>query len=355
MTSRLVVALALLPCLAGCADDSYAKVSVKTYSGTIDGVAQFRVRVGSESAQDTLLYPKQPSEALHLDTSHPITFSVEFSSSHTGQAVFEVEPLDGHGAALGYGTTTATISKGQVFDVSVAVVPGALRPERGLDGGATGDSGNSKLSCDPFAPGSACGANQTCGLLCSMDQPAVGMCYAAGPGKPGDTCASNNDCGPGSQCFTFTAVGCSVMTCLRFCNGDAMCGEQNAFCNVPIQCGTTPPFAACSRPCDPTGTGTVGCAAGLSCSVYAGETTDCSCPGLADVGAACTQNSGCNSETGCTGCRAGLSCVVPPGSATGSSNGACRPICSLAAPTCPTGMTCHAFEGSTRLIYGFCQ
>jgi hypothetical protein len=33
----------------------------------------------------------------------------------------------------------------------------------------------------------------------------------------------------------------------------------------------------------------------------------------------------------------------------------CRPICKLAAPVCPSGTTCHAFDGSTRLLYGFCK
>ena len=354
MMSRLFLALALLPSLAACTDDSYAVVSVLTYSGTIDPVAQFRVHVESDSEQDTLLYPKQPSEALHLDTSHPVTFSVEFSTSRTGSAVFEVEPLDVQGTVLGYGKSAATIDKGKVFNVQVAVVPGAVKPEHGLDAGAGADSGASQLACDPYAPNLACGANRTCGLLCNTDQPAVGMCYAAGPGKPGDTCASNNDCGPGAQCFAFTAVGCSVMTCLRFCNhDDAMCGEQGAFCNVPIQCGSTSPFAACSRPCDPTGAGTSGCAPGLACFVYAGETTDCACPGLGEVGAACTQNSGCSGEAGCAGCKAGLSCVVPAGASADA--GVCRPICALAAPACSAGTTCHPFDGSTRLVHGFCQ
>jgi hypothetical protein len=356
MRLRSFVALALLSSLGACADDTYAVVSVLTHSGSVDGVAQFRVHVESVSAQDVLYYPQQPTESLHLDTTHPITFSVQFSASHAGQATFEVEPLapNAKDVALGYGKNTVTIEKGKVVNVSVLVVLGALRPEHGTDAGA-GDGGTSQLSCDPYAPAAACGANQTCGLLCSADQPAVGMCYGAGPGAPGTACASNNDCDPGSQCFTFTATGCSVMTCLRFCNSDAMCGEQNAFCNVPIQCGTTPSFGACSRPCDPTGTAAVGCAPGLSCFVYAGETTDCACPGLGDVGAACTQNSGCNGETNCTGCRAGLSCVVPTGSAAGASSGTCRPICTLAAPACPAGTTCHAFDGSTRLVHGFCQ
>ena len=111
----------------------------------------------------------------------------------------------------------------------------------------------------------------------------------------------------------------------------------------------------CSRPCDPTGTGSVGCAAGLSCFIYGKETTDCACAGLGKLGAACSQNSGCDTEPGCLGgCRAGLSCIVPTGADAGAS-GTCRPVCTLAAPVCPTGTTCRVFDGSTRLVYGFCQ
>lgn len=351
--SVLVCGAALL--LAGCRDDSYAVVSVLTYAGALDGVAQFRVHAGNQNQQDELYYPRQPSESLHLDTSHAVTFSVEFDSGRGGDATFEVEPLDRNGATLGYGRSVVALNKGKVVDVSVLVVVSAVRPERGLDGGAANDAGATQLVCDPYAPTVTCGGAHTCGLLCTAGQPAVGMCYAAGVGKPGEACTGNSDCGPGSQCFTFTAAGCAVRTCLRFCDhSDSACGEANAFCNVPIHCGSTSPdFAACSRPCDPTGGGTIGCAPGLACFVYAGETTDCACSGLGDEGASCTQNSGCNGELGCGGCRAGLSCVVPSGSA--SSTGTCRSICSLAAPACPLGTTCHAFSGSTRLLYGFCQ
>jgi hypothetical protein len=352
----LVCLLTLLALLPACKDDSYAVVSVLTYSESLADVAQFRVHVGNGSAEDVLYYPRQPrqaSELLSLDTSHPLTFSVEFDTSRGGTATFEVEALDGNSTVLGYGKTDATIVKEKVFKVTVLVVPGAIRPEQGIDAGASSDGGTGSLSCNPYAPASACGTAGTCGLLCATGEPAVGMCYAAGAGMPGAACVSNNDCSPGSQCFTFSAVGCSVMTCLRFCNNDdSACGEQGAYCNVPIPCGTTTPsFLACARPCDPTGSGTKNCAPGLACFVYADETTDCACAGLGTEGTSCTQNQGCNGEAGCAGCGAGLSCVVP----TGATSGACRPICSLAAPACPSSTTCHAFDGSTRKLYGFCQ
>ena len=353
--SNNLFAIALLPWLASCADDSYAVVAVLTYAGSVDGVAQLRVHVESGGAQETLFYPNQPSESLHLDTATPSPFRSSSARPTSARQPSRSSPSTSMAppwltanppsqsprtrwsasqcwsswARSDPSTVWTAVAQRTVAPVYSPAIPTRLpRPVARIKPAA---------------------------FYAARHQPAIGMCYAAGPGKPGDTCADNNECAPGSQCFTFTAAGCSVMTCLRFCNNDdAMCGEQGAYCNVPIQCGTTPPFAACSRPCDPTGTGAVGCATGLSCFVYTGETTDCACAGQGDLGAACSQNSGCNGEANCAGCRAGLSCVVPTGSAAGAS-GACRPICALAAPACPSGTTCHAFEGSTHLVYGFCQ
>jgi hypothetical protein len=343
MTMRRLSGLALLlPLFLSCSDDSYVVVSVLARSGSVDGVAQFRVSIGNSLEESILHYPKGPSESSTIDTIHPITFSVEFGSGKEGTATIEVEPLSSSRSVLGYGKATVEIAEGKVSNVDVLVVPGAVRPAHGMDSGS--------LACDPYSPTTNCGGNQTCGLICDADQPSVSMCYLAGSAKPGEACSNNNDCEPGLQCFSFIASGCSVRTCLRFCNSDdAACGEQAAYCNVPIQCGITP-FQTCSRPCDPTGVGTGGCAAGLACFVYAGDTTDCACPGLGGVGSPCTQNSGCGGS-GCSGCQAGLSCVVP----TGGTSGTCRPICDLAALICPSGTSCHAFEKSTRKIFGFCQ
>jgi hypothetical protein len=350
--SALAVALVLVP---ACKEDSYAVVSVLTLSGSVAGVAQFRVYVHNGSDEDTLYYPKQPTESLVLDTTHPVTFSVEFGTSRGGEATFGVEALDANGTTLGYGESDSVIAKGKVFRVTVFIEIGAVRPQVGIDAGTTIDGGSSSLACDPYQPALACGTGQTCGLLCNPGEPAIGMCYSAGPGQPGSVCDKNDDCLPGSQCFAFEAVGCSVKTCLRFCNhDDAACGEQGAFCNLPFSCGSTHEFFACSRPCDPTGSGTTGCAQGLACFVYGQETTDCACPGLGGLGTICTQSQGCDGEAGCMGCQAGLSCVVPANADAGST-GTCRPICSLAAPACPTGTTCNPFTGSTRNLYGFCQ
>jgi hypothetical protein len=334
--------LMVLPLLLGaCQDDSFALVRVLAYSGTLDGIGQLRVHVTSASAERVLLYPEQPSQSLRLDATSALTLSVQFGGSRSGEATFEVEALSAGNAVLGYGKSSSAIGKHGVSNVTVRVVPGAVRPEHPLDAGTDGQG---PLACDPTAPAFACGTARTCGILCTSDEPAVSLCYLAGTRNPGDPCISNNDCAPGSQCFTFTGAGCSVTTCLRFCSDDSACGQPDAFCNVPVRCGSTAPFAACSRPCDPAAGS--GCAPGLSCFVYAGETTDCACPGEGGSGAACTQNSGCG---------VGLSCVIPVGTDAGTGTGICRPVCKLASPACPTGTTCHAFDNSSRRLYGFCQ
>jgi len=344
--------LLLLPLLGGaCADDSFAVLRVLTSSGTLDGISQLRVFVSNASDEKVLLYPRQASQPLHLDNERPVTLSVQFGASSSGETTFEIEALSPD-MVLGYGEASIVIEEDSVSNLTVRIFPGTVRPERRLDAGASID-GQAQLACDPVVPSAACGAGQTCGIVCALEQPASAMCYLAGAKQPGELCTSNRDCAPGSQCLTFTATGCSVMTCLKFCGDDQACGEPDSYCNVPIRCGSTGRFSACSRPCDPTlGSG---CVPGLSCFVYDGETTDCGCPGQGGVGAGCTQNSGCNGQSGCAGCSAGLSCVIPPGADAGAGTGTCRPVCKIAAPACPSGTSCHPFDNSSRRLYGFCQ
>jgi hypothetical protein len=345
------IVLPLLALVTACSDDSFVVVSVLTRSGNLEEVAQLRVHASNACAEHVLIYPKSPSRSLRLDPDRPVTLSVEFDSSRSGLATVEVEAVARGGTVLAYGTSRVPLNQHGIAPVLVKVVTGAVRPEHPQPCG-TSDG----LACDPSAPAEACGADRTCGVLCTADAPALAMCYVTGTGKPGSSCATNADCGPGSQCFTFTATGCNVMTCLKFCKDDPACGQTDAYCNVPISCGTTPSFSACSRPCDPTLSTNNGCAAGLACFVYAGDTTDCACPGLGAVGAACSQNSGCNGEQNCSGCGAGLSCVILPAATdAGSGAGVCRPLCRLSGSACPGGTTCHAFDNSSRKLYGFCQ
>lgn len=344
MNGRLIhgclLMLPVLTCWAGCADDTFAVVSVSTNSGNLDDVAQLRVHVTHAASADVLVYPKQTASPLRLDPGRPVTFSVEFEG-WSGQATFEVEPLAKDGTTLAYGRTNAFVSRHEVTPVAVSVYPGTTRPEN-RQGGVMSDE---ELACAPNAPAEACGgSNRTCGILCSPDHsPAVSMCYVAGSGGPGEACTTNRDCAPGSQCFTLGATGCRVMTCLKFCGSDGECADSNSLCNLPIPCGDRT-FRACSRPCDPTVPSNNGCAAGLGCFVYSGDSTDCACPGTGGAGAICSQNAGC---------AAGLSCVIPADAGAGT--GVCRMVCKLDAPACPSGTACHAFENSSRRLYGFCQ
>jgi hypothetical protein len=340
-----IVLPALLFC-AGCGDHAFAVVSVVTYAGTMDPVARLRVHVTGDQATQPLLYPKQSTQSLRLDATHPVTFSVEFASAPASQVRFEVEALSTDWKALGYGTSLASIRKNAVSNVPVSIAVGALRPEHIVDNDV----------CSLTAAAAACGADRTCGVLCS-DTTSVNMCYLSGTEKPGAACTSNNDCVSGAQCFTFTAVGCNVKTCLKFCSDDASCSEANAYCNTPISCGNAPGIRTCSRPCDPTVTNNNGCAAGLGCFRYPKDATDCACPGFGVAGAPCTQNSGCNDEPGCLGCAAGLSCFLPQGTDAGAPVGVCRPVCKRAAPSCPSGLTCYAFESPSEQpsSYGYCQ
>jgi hypothetical protein len=346
-----LTALAWLACLSGCGEDAYALVSILSYSGNIADVTRVIAHVTSATGQQALTYPRKEGPPLAFDTLHPVTFSVEFPASYVGETTIEVELVDEDGQPKGYGRATTEIVREHIVRVEIRVVPGAVRPEHP----STPDGGDPSMLCDPYAPAAACGMERACGVLCTQDAPAASMCYLAGTGAPGAPCANNGDCLPGSQCFAFSALGCAVKACLRFCDhDDNQCGEQGSYCNLPIACGSSTPFAACSRPCDPTGDATVGCAPGLGCFVFAGETTDCACPGQGDTGSPCTQNSGCDSAASCLGCQAGLSCIVPAGAPSGAT-GACRPVCDLATPRCPSGTTCRAFEGSTRRLFGFCQ
>jgi len=344
-----LIVLSILTYCAGCADDTFVTVSVRTSAGSLDGVAQLRVHVTNASSEDVLAYPGKTSQPLHLDTERPVTLSVEFKG-WSGEAAFEVEPLSKDGTPMAYGKTRALVSKHEVTPIVVTVYPATARPEHPQGGVMSGDP----LWCGPPAPADSCGPQRTCGVLCSPDTPAASMCYVAGAGGPGDSCTSNGDCAAGSQCFTFGASGCNVMTCRKYCQDDGGCSDSAAFCNVPLPCGSTT-FSLCSRPCDPTLTTAHGCAPGLACFRYSGDTTDCACPGFGGVGATCTQNSGCSGQFGCAGCAAGLGCVMPTGTEAGTSNGVCRPMCKPAASGCPSGTSCHPFDDSSRGLFGFCQ
>jgi hypothetical protein len=326
----------------GCSDDeSFARVAVLS-TKTIANVSTLRVHVTSGTQEDELLFPEKPGAAFSLDPAVALTFSVSFRTSYNGAATIEVEALDSNKDVLGYGKDSQSLRARQIVDAIVTVVAGAIRPRLGSDAGV-GNGGEPILACEPSAPAAACGGNHTCALSCGRDGSAAGMCIRAGSRKPGESCTDNGECEPGCQCFQFGCAteGQPIKTCLRFCKDDTFCGSDSR-CNTAVPCGKfTSAFHICSLPCDPVGEARLGCAAGLRCFVFSGETTGCQCNGPSRAG---TAGSMCNTNDDC---QPGLMCVAQ------GENKSCRPICRLASPTCTSG-NCTKLVNPDYKVFGAC-
>jgi hypothetical protein len=337
--------LALASMLAGCADDkSFALVKVFSTSGQFNDVDKLLVDVQNGSFHDSLTYPPPKGVMVRFDETQPLTFSASFRTSHQGELVVEVTPVNAAGALLGYGKGTAVINAGHTIEVEVRVTRGATKPAAPDGGIADARDGGARdviSVCEPTMPG-GCGPNKTCFVGCVGGTIPAGMCTMAGTKMAGEICTKNEDCVAGTQCFT---LGCGATsaprTCLKFCDTDAECGAGK--CATGIPCGTQmTKYKICSQACDPVGPATSGCAAGLNCFLFAGEIPDCDCVGPTRTG---------GDGTACTDsqqCKAGFLCV-----SMGAAK-ACRAVCRLSAPsTCTTG-TCTKLVDPDFSTYGAC-
>jgi hypothetical protein len=336
----------LLAGLAGgcAADKSFALVKVTSTSGQFNDVAKLLVDATNGPFRDTLTYAPKPGMMVRFDETTELTFSIGFRTSHQGTLDVGVTPLNAAGLPIGYGRGSATINSGHTIEVKVAVTRGAMPPPP-PDGGADVRDGGARdvvSVCEPTMPAS-CGPGRTCFVGCVGGTTPAGMCTTAGAKMAGELCMRNEDCVAGTQCFT---LGCGAATppkvCLKFCDADTQCGAGK--CNTSIPCMTQPTrYKVCSQACDPVGAATSGCAAGLSCFVFAGEVPDCDCIGptrTGDNGAACTDSQQC---------KPGLICVTMGGAK------ACRPLCRLSAPTtCAAGTTCTKLVEPDFSTYGAC-
>ena len=325
--NRLAFLVLLLATATACSDDKSYVVVLVSSSPPIANVAQLRVKMTSGSWSEQLLYPDTPRAAtalLQLDSVKPVTFSVSLRTSFKDDVALEVQPLDTGGAALGAGISSPQpLNLGQVTYATVLVSP----------------------PCDPMAPATICDAGKTCALVCDLYSQPQMLCHAAGQGNPGDPCADTTDCALGSECFDFTTPTCPaqpVKTCRKFCNNAADCG-LGSFCMTGVSCGqTSTSLHLCSRPCDPTGDATGGCAAGLLCFIYSGEITDCACLDQSRVGAVGVS---CATDADC---QPGLMCVDRGGQRN------CQTICQLSSPSCPTGKTCTRLTNPDYQVFGAC-
>lgn len=214
------------------------------------------------------------------------------------------------------------------------------REETSPGSGGAGGNSSSGTDCDPLRPSLTCGEGQNCAFVCDPQNQPKRVCLSGGSRSPGTVCNELADCAPGSACFQYSCSGTSIKTCRRFCSNDQGCGT-GATCSLSFSCSASSEEARiCSQPCDPTGSADDGCAQGLYCFVYAGEVTDCACRPSSRVGA---NGQKCTSDDSCA---PGSTCVDRGGQKT------CRPICSLAAASCPSGTVCTQLTGYR--VYGAC-
>jgi hypothetical protein len=188
-------------------------------------------------------------------------------------------------------------------------------------------------ACDPTQPAS-CPAGNACVVSCDPQDPTTlrTLCVPAGTAAPGQSCVAAGDCAGGSVCLGATcADGVTRRTCSRHCRVDADCGGGTARC-LPIACGSRDtPYGRCTASCDPVGASTAGCPSGLTCFLFQGDLTECSCRRPTQVGG---DGDPCTSVLTC---RPGLTCVHEGPARV------CRAICRLEGPsTCAPDRRCTA-------------
>ncbi len=342
---------------ASCRDQqSFVVVTVVSAEDTpVSGIVDFVVVVGNidNSIQLTYTVPADQSPlTLNNDqivdprTGRPgKTFSVSFTLAHNGDASFQVSARDSARCTIGIGQNTQPITRGGLANVTVKLTH-ASGPCEGSDAGADGGNGEVVFpGCDPAAL--TCGAGLTCAVNCAARQ---GQCVTGGTTSPGGLCSQNGnaDCSPGTQCFTYSGPLCTVPACLKFCktNDDCMAMGSGSVCQGNVSCptdgGVIPTaYHTCTFACDPRGTATTGCPAGLHCFlVDAMDQVDCSCTAASQIqveGQACTRGSDC-----------------APGLLCDRSTLKCQKVCKIggAATDCASGQSCTALTNDK--IYGVC-
>lgn len=326
-----------------CSHDSYLTVTLRSDGTSYAGVTRVVVVVTAAAGEPmaTRAFEVGGAAGVTIDATTSKTLSVSFTPERSGVVTLQVSVFAAD-ACLGSGATSATIQKDGVARATVTLTASGCPGN--TDGGA--DAPTTFPGCDPAVAGS-CPADETCYIDCSTQ---TGRCVPAGTRGPGETCGSNNDCAPGTQCFDF---GCPTTTraCLKFCDGDDACSAISSAagqstCRDPVLCPAMTTYRTCGFACDPRGTATVGCPAGLNCFLYADpaggqDSPSCGCPAASRVGtdgASCQSTADCAVGFICDQMAAGLFC---------------RRLCKMgSAGDCGDSQTCTALANNT--VFGVC-
>lgn len=326
---------AALAALSGCSDDSYLVLTLRSDGASFAGITKIVVEV-TAAAGTPMATRTFTVGGVAIDASTSKTLSVSFSPDRSGLVNVTVSASNAT-TCLGAGTVTATIDKGGTARATVTLA-------------ASGCAGSGMMTtfpgCDPAVTAS-CPATQTCYVDCLNK---MGRCVPGGTKGPGELCESNNDCAPGTQCFEFNCPS-TTRVCLKFCAGDEACAALSnaagaSTCRDPVLCPDMTSYKTCSFACDPRGSATVGCPAGMSCFLFADpaggqDSPSCGCPAPTRTG---TDGVSCAAATDCA---PGFVCDQMTGGQF------CRQLCKMgSAGDCDAGKTCTALANNK--VFGVC-
>ena len=340
---------ALLVAVPACSSDSYLVLDLRSDGTSFVGITKVVVEVTAATGRPmvTRTFSVGGATGVTIDANSSKSLSVSFTPDRSGVVNVKVS-ISGASGCVATGTVAATIDKGGVARATVTVAPSScnVTPDGGIP-----DTMTTFPGCDPAVPGS-CPATQTCYVDCSNE---MGRCVPGGAKGPGELCTSNNDCAPGTQCFDFNCPS-TTRVCLKFCAGDDACAalstaEGTSTCRDPVFCPALTSYKTCGFVCDPRGTATSGCPAGLNCFLFADQaggqdSPSCGCPAATRVG---TDGTPC---TASEQCAPGFICDQM------TAGQFCRRLCKMNDATasggdCPGTQTCTALTNNT--VFGVCN
>jgi hypothetical protein len=165
------------------------------------------------------------------------------------------------------------------------------------------------------------------------------------PGTETSTCASFSECAAGHVC-----VG---GRCHRYCSVDGDCSQPRGLCAIQLtdqMSNPIPGATTCSSNCNPIDSAAGGCPAGQKCGFFEGigmrDIVDCTTPGAGAIGATCTTDATCSSNTYCTTYNTQTRCRKVCNRTTGGSE------CAAVPGTTCVGFTTPLTIGGTE--YGIC-